>query len=130
MKILVVRFSSIGDIVLTTPVVRCLKTQIDNAEIHYVTKDQYQSVLKSNPYIDKLFTLKESLSDLIQELKREKYDIVIDLHNNLRTRIIKLRLGARSFSFNKLNIEKWLMVNLKINHLPDKHIVDRYLETT
>jgi ADP-heptose:LPS heptosyltransferase len=130
MKILVVRFSSIGDIVLTTPVVRCLKTQMDNAEVHYATKVQYQSILQSNPYIDKIFILKESLNDLIQELKKEKYDVVIDLHNNLRTRILKWKVGAKSFSFNKLNIEKWFMVNFKINHLPDKHIVDRYLETT
>src|SRR5882762_3157778 len=130
MKILIVRFSSIGDIVLTTPVVRCLKTQIDNAEIHYVTKAQYQSILQDNPYIDKLFFLGENLSNLIQELKKEKYDIVIDLHNNLRTRILKWRLGVKSSSFNKLNIEKWLMVNFKINHLPGKHIVDRYLGAT
>ncbi|HEV8512208.1 MAG TPA: glycosyl transferase, partial [Cyclobacteriaceae bacterium] len=68
MKILVVRFSSIGDIVLTTPVVRCLKTQIDDAEVHYVTKVQYQSILQDNPYIDKLFFLKESLTDLVQDL--------------------------------------------------------------
>jgi ADP-heptose:LPS heptosyltransferase len=129
MKILVVRFSSIGDIVLTTPVVRCLKTQIDNAEIHYVTKNQYQSILSDNPYIDKTYFLKESLNDVVIELKKEKYDVVIDLHNNLRTRILKWRLGVKSYSFDKLNIEKWLMVNFKINHLPNKHIVDRYLET-
>jgi ADP-heptose:LPS heptosyltransferase len=130
MKILVLRFSSIGDIVLTTPVVRCLKTQLDDAEVHYVSKIQYKTILENNPYIDKLFFLKEDLSDLVAELKPERYDLIIDLHNNLRTRILKFRLGARSFSFNKLNVEKWLMVNLKINHLPDVHIVDRYLETT
>ena len=72
MKILVVRFSSIGDIVLTTPVVRCLKTQIDNAEVHYVTKVQYHSILQDNPYIDKLFFLKDSLTDLALDLKKEK----------------------------------------------------------
>ena len=129
MKILIVRFSSIGDIVLTTPVVRCLKTQIDDAEIHYVTKVQYQSILQNNPYIDKIFVLKESIIELMNELKKENYDVIIDLHNNLRTRLLKWRLGSRSFSYNKLNVEKWLMVNFKINHLPDKHIVDRYLET-
>jgi len=129
MKILIVRFSSIGDIVLTTPVIRCLKTQLDSAEIHYVTKVQYQSILETNPYLDKLFFLRKGLADLINELRVEKYDVVIDLHNNLRTRILKWRLGVRSLSYNKLNVEKWLMVNLKINHLPDKHIVDRYLET-
>jgi ADP-heptose:LPS heptosyltransferase len=129
MKILIVRFSSIGDIVLTTPVVRCLKTQIDNAEIHYVTKVQYQSILQNNPYLDKIFFLKESLTELIHDLKKEKYDVIIDLHNNLRTRLLKWCVGKRSFSFNKLNVEKWLMVNFKINHLPDRHVVDRYLET-
>ncbi len=128
MKILVVRFSSIGDIVLTTPVVRCLKTQLD-AEIHFVIKEQYQSLLQNNPYIDKIFLLRDSLGALVRELHVEKYDCIIDLHQNLRTRILKWRLGVRAFSFDKLNIEKWLMVNFKINHLPDKHIVERYLET-
>ena len=129
MKILIIRFSSIGDIVLTTPVPRCLKTQLDNAEIHYATKAQYQSILESNPYVDKVFLLKDDLNELITQLKKENYDVVLDLHNNLRTRILKWKLGVRSFSFNKLNIEKWLMVNFKINQLPDVHIVDRYLET-
>jgi len=127
MKILIVRFSSIGDIVLTTPVIRCIKTKL-SAEVHYVTKSQYKSLLENNPYVDKLFLLRESLSELIHELKIENYDVVIDLHHNLRTRILKWRLGVQSFSFNKLNIEKWLMVNFKINHLPEIHIVDRYFE--
>lgn len=130
MKILILRFSSIGDIVLTTPVVRCLKTQLDDAEIHYATKEQYKPILEINPYVDKFFFLKESLSDLVHDLKKERYNAVIDLHNNLRTRIVKWRLGVRSYSFNKLNIEKWLMVTFKINQLPDLHIVDRYLEAT
>ena len=130
MKILIVRFSSIGDIVLTTPVPRCIKTQLENAEVHYATKAQYQSILESNPYVDKVHLLKEDLEELVVELKKEKYDVVLDLHNNLRTRILKWKLGVRSHNFNKLNIEKWLMVNIKINKLPEVHIVDRYLETT
>ena len=129
MKILIVRFSSIGDIVLTTPVPRCIKSQLENAEVHYVTKAQYQSIVETNPYIDKVFLLKDDLNELIIELKKENYDVVLDLHNNLRTRILKWKLGVRSYSFNKLNIEKWLMVNFKINKLPDEHIVDRYLST-
>jgi len=127
-KILVLRFSSIGDIVLTTPVVRALKTQIDNAEIHYCTKSNYASLVEPNPYIDKVFTLGDSLNELVNKLKEENYDSLVDLHNNLRTRIIKFRLGVNSYTFDKLNKEKWLMVNLKINHLPNKHIVDRTLE--
>ena len=129
MKVLIVRFSSIGDIVLTTPVARCIKTQLENVEVHYATKNQYRSILENNPYIDKIFVLKDNLNELIAELKKENYDVVLDLHNNLRTRILKWKLGIRSYSFNKLNVEKWLMVNFKINKLPDVHIVDRYLET-
>lgn len=127
-KILVLRFSSIGDIVLTTPVVRTLKVQLDETEIHYCTKKNYAGIVENNPYIDKVHLLDNSLNELIRKLKKEKYDYVIDLHNNLRTRIIKFRLGVKSFSFDKLNKEKWLKVNLKIDQLPNIHIVDRYVE--
>lgn len=129
LKILVIRFSSIGDLVLTTPVVRNLKTQLDDPQIHYCTKEQFKSIVNSNPYIDKNHYLKGSLNDLIKELKAEKFDYIIDLHKNLRTRIIKTRLGVKSYSFDKLNWEKWLMVNLKINKLPNRHIVERYMDT-
>ncbi len=129
MKILIIRFSSIGDIVLTTPVIRVLKTQLDSAQIHYATKKQFAPIFQENPYIDKMHYLQDSLLDFVKELRKENFDCIIDLHNNLRTRIIKLLLGVRSHSFNKLNFEKWLMVNLKINKLPPVHIVDRYLDT-
>jgi len=127
MKVLLLRFSSIGDIVLTTPVIRTVKTQVDNAEVHFATKASYKTLLESNPYVDKAHYLKDSLAALVDELKKEKFDYVIDLHNNLRTRIIKLRLGVKSSSFDKANFEKWLMVNFKINKLPNVHIVERYL---
>lgn len=129
LKILILRFSSIGDIVLTTPVVRALKTQLPNATIHYCTKKQFATLIEYNPYIDQCMYLENSLNALLQQLKREKYDYVIDLHHNLRTRLVKLQLGVKSFSFNKLNREKWLLVRFKVNRLPNVHIVDRYLET-
>ncbi len=128
-KFLIIRFSSIGDIVLTTPVIRCLKKQLEGSIVHYATKQQYLPVIKANPYIDKIHCLNNKLSDLINELKAEKFDYIIDLHHNLRTFCIKSRLRVFDFSFNKLNIEKWLLVNFKINRLPDIHIVDRYLQT-
>jgi ADP-heptose:LPS heptosyltransferase len=128
-KILIVRFSSIGDIVLTTPVVRCLKKQLQGAEIHFLTKQKFASVIEHNPYIDKLYATGDSLSDVLPELKQENYDYIIDLHHNLRTLKVKSTLGKKAFSFNKLNWEKFLMVNFKINKLPQKHIVDRYFKT-
>ena len=129
MKVLILRFSSIGDIVLTTPVIRNLKNQYPEAQIHYCTKDRFKGILEHNPYIDKLHLLKDDLSELISDLKKENFDLIIDLHRNLRTLIIKTRLGKKSYSFDKLNFKKWLLVRLKINKLPDIHIVDRYMAT-
>lgn len=128
-KILIIRFSSIGDIVLTTPVIRTLKTQLVDCEVHYCTKATYAPILRENPYISKVHLLNNNLRELISELKRERFDVIIDLHKNLRTSIIKGMLRVPSYSFDKINFQKWLMVNLKINKLPNRHIVDRYMDT-
>jgi len=127
LKILVLRFSSIGDIVLTTPVVRCLKEQL-GAEVHFCTKKNYHLLIKDNPYISKCMLLEENLSSIIAQLKAENYDYVIDLHNNLRTRIVKLLLNKKAYTFNKLNFKKWLYVNFKLKVMPNIHIVDRYMD--
>ncbi|MBS1659606.1 MAG: glycosyltransferase family 9 protein, partial [Bacteroidetes bacterium] len=129
MKFLVIRFSSIGDIVLTTPVVRCLKKQVATAEVHYLTKAVFRPILEANPYIDKIHCLEDDLDGLLEALRREDFDYVIDLHHNLRTARVKRRLQKKSFSFDKLNIQKWLFTNFKWNRMPDRHIVDRYLDT-
>ena len=127
MKVLVVRFSSIGDIVLTTPVVRGLKKQL-GAEVHYLTKSNFQEVLASNPHIDQIHLLTaNNWSAIVAQLKAEKFDYIIDLHHNARTLKLKLALGVKAYSFDKLNIQKWLLVNLKIDRMPALHIVDRYL---
>lgn len=129
MKFLIIRFSSIGDIVLTTPVVRCLKQQVPNAEVHFLTKKSFRGIVESNPYIDKVMLLQDSWELMMHELKLEAYDYIIDLHHNIRTLRIKNALKVKSFSFNKLNIQKWLLTALKINMMPPMHIVDRNLAT-
>jgi ADP-heptose:LPS heptosyltransferase len=137
-KILVIRFSSIGDIVLTTPVVRNLKQQLADCTVHYCTRSQYMGLLQNNPYIDKIFCLHSSLKTLADSLKKENYDYVLDLHHNFRTLKLKTLMGLANWqgnkteyvSFNKLNIEKWLYVNFKLDTMPAVHIVDRYMETT
>jgi ADP-heptose:LPS heptosyltransferase len=125
-KILIIRFSSIGDIVLTSPIVRCVKQQIPNCELHFAVKKTYSSIVLSNPYIDKIHLLDNNDNELIKQLKKENFDIIIDLHNNLRTAKIKWILRCKSFSFPKLNIKKYLLTHLKFNLLPQKHVVDRY----
>lgn len=128
-KFLIIRFSSIGDIVLTTPVIRCIKTQVEGAEIHFAVKSRFKEVLQANPYIDKIHSLDKNLEMLVRELKKENIDYIIDLHRNIRSFRVKLALRRLSFSFNKLNVRKWIRVNLKWNKLPDIHIVERYFET-
>lgn len=130
LKFLIIRFSSIGDIVLTTPVIRCLRKKYPGATIHYLTKKKFAGIVESNPYIDKVILLEEDLNETIKELGSENYDHIIDLHHNLRTFRIKQSIKKIPFySFNKLNIEKWIFTNFKINLMPHKHIVDRYMAT-
>lgn len=129
MKILIARFSSIGDIVLTTPVIRGLKEQLDDVEVHYLTKTGFKSIVEDNPRVDKVFTIEKSVDEVILELKKEQYDWIIDLHNNIRTKSLKSKLQKSSKTVRKLNLKKWLLVKLKMNRMPKLHIVDRYMET-
>ena len=129
-KVLIIRFSSIGDIVLTTPVVRNLFRQMyGGAEIHFLTKNRFKSLLEPNPYIAKVYGIEKSTNEVIEQLKKEQYDYVVDLHVNLRSARVKRALKMISFSFKKYNWQKWLLVNFGINKMPKVHIVDRYMET-
>ena len=128
-KILIIRFSSIGDLVLTTPVIRCTKQQVPGVELHVVTRESFRAVLAHNPFVDKLHTFQEDISEVYTQLKEEKYDVVIDLHKNIRSLRLKRQLKTTNFSFNKINLRKFLAVNFKmLRLLPHIHIVDRYFE--
>lgn len=129
MKFLIIRFSSIGDIVLTSPVVRCMKKQLHEAQLHFLIKPQFASVMANNPYIDKVHVLQKDWKEMIDELKKEGFDYIIDLHHNLRTLRVKKDLNVPSYAFNKLNIEKFLYTKLKWNVMPNIHVVDRYMKT-
>jgi heptosyltransferase-2 len=129
-KLLIIRFSSIGDIVLITPVLRAIKEQIaGESEVHVLTKRSYAGVLDGNPHISKIHTIENSVQEVMPGLLNEQFDYVIDLHNNIRSRTVKRSLNCKSFTLRKYNIEKWLWVNFGINRMPDNHIVDRYMET-
>lgn len=130
MKILFIRLSSIGDIVLTTPLYRCVRQQLPDAEIHVLTKAAFRDVLVANPYIDKIHTFEGEIGAVIPQLQEEKFDYVADLHHNLRTLKVKKSLGVKeTHSFPKKNIEKWILANLRINLMPAESIVARYFET-
>ncbi|MEM7160837.1 MAG: glycosyltransferase family 9 protein [Bacteroidota bacterium] len=128
-KFLVIRFSSIGDIVLCTPVFRHLKKQVlGGAEVHFLTKKNFAFLLEDNPYIDKTYSIEHSTHEVREDIKNEDYDFIIDLHNNVRSRMIKRKTKVLDFTINKRNWEKWHWVNFGKNHLPDEHIVDRYMQ--
>ncbi|MEI7662997.1 MAG: glycosyltransferase family 9 protein [Bacteroidota bacterium] len=121
-----IRFSSIGDIVLTSALVRCVKQHYRSAEIHFLTKSQFEPVLRGNPYITRVWGYDHNFGDLIPQLKSQGFDNIIDLHKNYRSLFVSRQLGLKTTTFSKLNIRKWLMVRFKLDFLPDVHIVDRY----
>lgn len=129
LKILVIRFSSIGDIVLTSPVVRILHRQL-NAEVHFLVKPEYIPLVKDNPHIHKVWTYEKEKGwkDIAARLRNEDFDFILDLHHNIRSIAISKMVGSRTFRFNKLNIQKWALVNFKLDWMPDLHIVERYAE--
>lgn len=135
-KALLIRFSSIGDIVLTTPVIRCLKQQTD-LEVHFLTKASFAAIVRENPYVDRLWTIERGIKEIVTDLAAEGFTHLVDLHGNLRTRELKLRLALRSAlhlrarpqtaTFPKLNLEKLLLTRFGLDRMPKAHIVDRYL---
>ncbi|RME97118.1 MAG: lipopolysaccharide heptosyltransferase family protein [Bacteroidetes bacterium] len=124
---LVIRFSSIGDIVLTTPVIRVLHQQL-GAEVHLLTKRAFGQVLAGNPYLSRIWTIEDKVSEVLVALRREGFTAIVDLHRNLRSTQVRWGLArVSSYQFNKLNARKWLLTNLHLDYLPKMHIVDRYL---
>jgi len=127
MKILIIRLSSIGDLVLITPIIRTVQQQL-NAEIHLLVKNKFREVLQGNPYVTKFIDYEDQVNGQINLLE-EAYDLVIDLHNNWRTKRLRVRLGVKSISYKKKNIQKWILTNFKFNCLPKEHLVDRYFDS-
>lgn len=112
-----------GDIVLTTPVIRALNQQL-KAKIDFLTKPQYVSLLEGNTYINRIF----SLNDKVDFLQKNKYDYVVDLQNNLRSWKIRNKIQTKSFVFNKKSLRRYLLIYFGIDLLKN-HVVDRYFAT-
>lgn len=127
-NILIIRFSSIGDIVLTEPLIRGIKAQHPHSKITFLTKEMYKSLLEFNPDIDEIITIKKKSGEAIEELKKHNFDLVLDLHKNYRSTFIKLSLGYKSSTLFKANMTKWKMVRLKTKESIE-HICLRYIKT-
>lgn len=125
-KVLIIRFNSIGDIVLTSPVIRALDGE--GYEVHYLSKKAYQSLLLNNPRVAKHFAFDDNMVAIINQLKSEKYSYVIDLHNNYRSRKVCRGLGIQSFTLAKHRVELFMMTKFQIGMKQQEHIVDRFLD--
>jgi ADP-heptose:LPS heptosyltransferase len=129
MRLLFIRFSAIGDIVLASPALRCAKQQIPGVEIHFLTKKSMKAVSEANPYVDQFHYFDKDLSATIKELKACNFDYIIDLHKNLRTLRIRLALGVPYLSYHKLSVEKFLLTKFQVNRMADRHISMRSVDT-
>jgi len=119
-KILIIRLSSIGDILLTTPLIRSLRKQNHGARIDFVLKGEFFELLKNNPHLSNIYRYSKKSTDrkeLFKVLKLNEYDLVIDLQNNSRSGEITSKLKSKVVWFKKHNIKKFLLVNFKINLL-------------
>jgi ADP-heptose:LPS heptosyltransferase len=128
-KILLVRFSSIGDIVLTFPVAAAIKSLYPACQIDYVTKQHFKGLLEACPQIDQVFTLNDSLGNLRGQIDFSQYDAIFDLHNNLRTRLLLQFRFSKVYRFPKNNWQKWLLTTFKMKPKKRQHVVERYLDT-
>ncbi len=126
-KYLLIRFSAIGDIVLTSPVIRSLKQARPDAEVHFLTKAGMAPILAHNPYIDQLHLLgkDENLWSLAGRLRPEGYDALLDLHGSLRSRTLSLLLQRPRYGFDKANEQKKRLVRQQPAGSVS-HIVTRY----
>jgi ADP-heptose:LPS heptosyltransferase len=126
-KFLVLSISSISDLIFLTPVLRALKIQAEDAEVHLATNAILQSAISDNPYLDKLYIIDQDFWQTSVQLNEEHYDFVFDFENNFHSLVICLFCNTKNIRFKKLRWHHWLMVNLKINLPPNKHLTERFL---
>lgn len=130
-KILILRLSSIGDIILTSPLVRAVREKFPNAQIDFLIKKEFADVMRYNPNINNLICFdkkeKNALKNLKQQIRNEKYDWCIDIHKNLRTRLLKSGIPfTYKTQYNKQIFNRTLLVWFKINRF--KNIKPAYLK--
>ncbi len=119
-NILIIRLSSLGDVLLTTPLVRTIKNKYPNISIDFLVKEEFKDLVAYNPYISNVFIYKKNADnfyELLSSLKKQNYNLIVDLQNNLRSKKIIKKLRVKSVKFQKHSINKLLLVKFKINRL-------------
>jgi lipopolysaccharide heptosyltransferase II len=134
-KILVFRLSSIGDIVLTSALVRCLKKQYPEAQIDFVIKKQFKQLIEFNPHLHTIYTINSSegingLRKVKATIKQEQYDVFIDIHKNMRSLFIMVGSGAkRTLTYKKHIFKRTLLTSFGFNKYKNiTHVYQRFIE--
>lgn len=119
-RILIIRLSSLGDILLTTPLIRAIKRENPAIQIDFLLRIEYRDLLIKNPNINELLLFSrndfENLN-LVKSLRNKNYELIIDLQNNLRSRGITSKLSGKKLRFDKKSFQKILLVKSKVNLL-------------
>ncbi|MFH1825451.1 MAG: glycosyltransferase family 9 protein [Candidatus Firestonebacteria bacterium] len=97
-RILIIRLRYVGDLVLTTPLIRSLKTNFPESHLSYMAEPHYLQILKENPYIDELIPCEKktfmSFMKTLLRVRSKKFDLAIDLFGNPRSALISYISGA------------------------------------
>ncbi len=123
---LIIRFNAIGDIVLTSPVIDAL---FDNGyEVHYLVKSSFKDVLVHDKKVKTIWSLDDSLEEVIGQLKNVSFSVIIDLHNNLRSRKVKSALKTKTLTLVKKRWQLWKLTQTPFKSYQETHIVRRFLD--
>jgi lipopolysaccharide heptosyltransferase II len=134
-KILIIRFSSIGDIVLATALLRVVRVRFPNSQIDFLTKQEYAALVRSNANINNTYEFDSSggfagLRKLKKKLRTEQYDLVVDIHNSLRSRYIRSGIAHEIVTINKHLLARVLLVKFKWNVYRNiVSVAERYIDT-
>jgi ADP-heptose:LPS heptosyltransferase len=128
LKALIISGQTIADGVFATPVIRAAKVQLEDAEIHVLAELSVAFTFDENPYVDEIHFDQRSIWKNYQRLNREHYTVVLNLVEGWKSKFLAILLNAESYSLKSIRWKQWLMVNLKIDHLPNKHLVHRMFD--
>lgn len=135
-RILLIRLSSIGDIILTTPLIRLLQQRFPGAELDFVIKKRFTDLVKANPHLNHIYAYDESLgfADLARirrAIRQRRYEVVLDLHKNLKSLFLTAGLtGCRLWRLQKFGLKRFLLVYLKWNWYREiVPVYRRYIDT-
>ena len=130
-RILVIRFGSLGDVLLTSAALANLRISFPDHKIAYLTKKQFAPIVKKFGTVDEVLTIpdKSSTFQFYQQIRKlERYDIVVDLHGNLRSMLTRLIVKAKlKITYPKRRRERWLLTRRK-KKIPTRfpHTIDLY----